>query len=97
MSKAPVWRRRFSFSWDRRDASDLLERGLSTMLLVFGRSYRLCEGTYSSVLFFLSHVKITKKYLHKTQKNVHKTRTTHQNTIHRKGAHKKRKKDVIPP
>ena len=77
MSKALVWGRQFSFSWDRRDASDLLERGLSTMLLVFGRSYRLYEGTYSCMSFFLSHVKITKKYLHKThKKNEHKTRTT---------------------
>ena len=54
------------FSWDRRDASDLLERGLSTA--GFGRSYRLCEGTCSCMSFFLSHVKITKKHFHKTQK-----------------------------
>ena len=61
---APVF-----ISWDRRDASDLLERGLSTMLLVFGRSYRLYEGTYSCMSFFLSHVKITKKIL---AQNTHK-------------------------
>ena len=63
----------------------------------FGRSYRFCEGTYSSMSFFLSQVKITKKHPQKTQKKTHIKPERLSKTQYTENAHTENAKIRITP